>query len=147
VNQTPTRFLLRITENPGEFRIDPQNAIIYVKQNDVKQNDGFWHARKQPVEEGRLSIEHVQRNDRTITSLSHGGNCSAICEENNSFQKLSTQLPTMPNAGEKKCPSSSKRNSQQACPTASFPIWRRPAWSYGVVAKWAALVAVELPPM
>ena len=24
---------------------------------------------------------------------------------------------------------------------------RRPAWSYGVVAKWAALVAVELPPM
>jgi len=27
------------------------------------------------------------------------------------------------------------------------PFWRRPAWSYGVVAKWAALIAVELPPM
>jgi hypothetical protein len=38
---------------------------------------------------------------------------------------------------------SSKRNSQQACPTASFPIWRRPAWSYGVVAKWAALVGAS----
>ena len=37
--------------------------------------------------------------------------------------------------------------ARQACPTASFPILRRPACSYGEVAKWAALVAVELPPM
>src|ERR1700722_16031980 len=77
----PTRFLLGITEKPAEFRIDLQNAFVC-----VEQNDGFRHPRKQPVEEGRLSIEHVQRNDRAITSLSHGGNCSAICEENDSFQ-------------------------------------------------------------
>src|SRR5260370_32827533 len=100
----PTRFILGITEKPGEFRIDLQNAFVC-----VEQNDGFRHPRKQPVEEGRLSIEHVQRNDRAITSLSHGRNCSAICEENDSFQNFSTQLPTMPNAGEKKCPSSQMR--------------------------------------
>src|ERR1700733_1245315 len=91
----PTRFLLGITEKPGEFRVDLQNAFVC-----VEQNNGFWHSRKQPVEEGRLSIELVQRNNHAITSLSHGGNCSAICEENDSFQNLSTQLPTMPNAGE-----------------------------------------------
>ena len=27
------------------------------------------------------------------------------------------------------------------------PFGEGPAWNYGVVAKWAALVAVELPPM
>jgi hypothetical protein len=72
VNQTPTRFLLRITENPGEFRIDLQNAVIC-----VEQNDGFWHSRKQPVEEGPLSGERFQKNIRAFESFPHSGNPTA----------------------------------------------------------------------
>src|SRR5271168_3853939 len=72
MNQTPTRFLLGVTENPGEFRIDLQNAVIC-----VEQNDGFWHSRKQPVEEGPLSGERVQKNIRGFASFLHSGNCSA----------------------------------------------------------------------
>src|SRR5215831_3776290 len=34
----PTGFLLGITENPGEFRIDLQNAVTC-----VEPNNGFWH--------------------------------------------------------------------------------------------------------
>ena len=43
----PTRFLVGVTENPGEFLIDLQNSVTR-----VEQNDGFWYSRKQPIEEG-----------------------------------------------------------------------------------------------
>ena len=63
-----------ISENPGEFRIDLQNAVIF-----VEQNNGFWHSRKQPiVEEGFLSGERVQKNVRGLASFPHSANCSAI---------------------------------------------------------------------
>ena len=39
-----------MTENPGEFRIDPQNAVI-----SVEHSDGFRHCRKQSVWQGFLS--------------------------------------------------------------------------------------------
>src|ERR1700757_391233 len=72
LNPTPTRFLLGITENSGEFRIDLQNAVIC-----VEQNDGFWHSRKEPVEEGPMSDERVQKNIRAFESFPHNGNPTA----------------------------------------------------------------------
>ena len=82
INQLPTRFLLGITENPGEFWIDLKNALTC-----VEQNDGFWHARKQPIEEGPLG-KRVQRNVGAFASFPHSGNCSAACKENNSRQNV-----------------------------------------------------------
>jgi hypothetical protein len=64
---------LGITEDPGEFLINLQNAVI-----GAEQNDGFWHSPKQPVEEGRLSGERIQKNIRVFASFHHSGNCSAI---------------------------------------------------------------------
>src|SRR5215469_12466635 len=76
----PTRFLLGITENPGKFRIDLQNAVTC-----VEPNDGFWDSRKQPIEEG---CKRVQRNVGPVASFSHSGNCSAARKENNSGQNV-----------------------------------------------------------
>jgi len=50
----PTRFLVGVTENPGEFLIDLQNSVTR-----VEQNDGFWYSRKQPIEEGPWPRESV----------------------------------------------------------------------------------------
>src|SRR5215469_1428344 len=82
----PTRFLLGITENPGEFRIDLQNAVTC-----VEQNDGFWHSLKKPIEEGPLSGKRVQRNVSAFASFPRSGNCSAACKENNSRQNVRWQ--------------------------------------------------------
>src|SRR5215472_3185530 len=76
----PTRFLVGITENPGEFRIDLQNAVT-----GVEPNDGFWHSRKQHIEEG---CKRVQRNVVAFASFPHSGNCSAACKENNGRQNV-----------------------------------------------------------
>ena len=66
-DRTPQRFLFGITENSGEFRIDPQNAVIR-----VEQNDGFTHCRKQFVEQGFLPDEFAaQRNFRAYPIRRH----------------------------------------------------------------------------
>jgi len=47
VNETAAGFLLGIAENSGEFRIDLQDAVICVEQNDC-----FWHSRKKAAKQG-----------------------------------------------------------------------------------------------
>ena len=50
VNETPAGFLLGKAENPGELRIDLQDSIMC-----VEQNDRLWHFGKKSAKQGFLA--------------------------------------------------------------------------------------------
>jgi hypothetical protein len=50
VNEMAAGFLLCIAENLGEFRIDLQDSVMY-----VEQNDRLWHFGKKSSQQGFLA--------------------------------------------------------------------------------------------
>src|SRR5215469_16086821 len=50
VNGATAGFLLGVAEERGEFRIDLQDAVT-----DVEQDDRFWHSGKKSVEQGLVA--------------------------------------------------------------------------------------------
>src|SRR5512132_2777412 len=50
VNKTAAGFLLGVAENSGEFRIDLQDVVFC-----VEQNDSFWHSRKKAAKQGLVA--------------------------------------------------------------------------------------------